>query len=109
MRLANQSYTTKSQGVKPNSSGHSTSYSVKQGGENKCWRCGGLHKKKNYPNPLQAITFNFNLGQLFSTTMHMGMTPIIVLHLTQNYGRANHKTLMLVKAKVLGWAKRGKV
>jgi hypothetical protein len=41
---------------KPNSGGGSTFYSVKQGGENKCWKCGGLHKKKDYPNPLQATT-----------------------------------------------------
>ncbi len=32
----------------------------------------------------------------------MGMMSIIVSHFTQSYGRANHKTLMPIKAKVLG-------
>jgi len=39
----------------------------------------------------------------------MGMMPIIVSHFTKNYGKANHRTLMPVKAKVLGRVKRGKV
>jgi len=34
---------------------------------------------------------------------------IIASHFTHNYGRANHKMPMLIKAKVLGRAKRGKV
>jgi hypothetical protein len=39
----------------------------------------------------------------------MGMMLIIASHdFTQNYGKANHRTLMLVEAKVLGRAKRGK-
>jgi len=81
---------------------------VKQGGENKCWRCGGPHKKKDYLNPLQATTSNHNPSQPFPIIMHMNMTSIIVLHLTQNYDRANHKTPMLIRAKVLRWARRGK-
>jgi hypothetical protein len=40
--------------------------------------------------------------------MHMGMTPIIVLHITQNYGRVNHRTPMPIRAKVLGRVKTGK-
>jgi hypothetical protein len=41
--------------------------------------------------------------------MHMGMMLIIASHFTQNYGKANHKTLMQVKAHVLGRVKKGKV
>ncbi len=44
-----------------------------------------------------------------ATVMHMGMMPIIALHVTQNYGRANHRTPMLIRAKVLGRVKMGKV
>jgi hypothetical protein len=39
----------------------------------------------------------------------MDMMLIIVLHFTHNYGKANHKTLMLIRAKVMGRAKMGKV
>jgi hypothetical protein len=41
--------------------------------------------------------------------MHMGMMPIIISHFTQSYGKANHRTPMSVRTKVLGRAKRGKV
>jgi hypothetical protein len=41
--------------------------------------------------------------------MHMGMMSIIVLHFTQNYCKANYKIPMLIKIKVLGRVKRGKV
>jgi hypothetical protein len=41
--------------------------------------------------------------------MHMGMMPIIASNFTQNYCKANHRTLMLVMPKVLGRVKRGKV
>jgi hypothetical protein len=41
--------------------------------------------------------------------MHMGMMPIIASHFTQNYGKANHKTPILVRTKVLGREKIGKV
>jgi hypothetical protein len=41
--------------------------------------------------------------------MHMGMILIIASHFTQNYGKANHRTLMPIRAKVLQRAKRGKV
>ncbi len=47
-------------GTKLDLDGGSTSYFVEQGGEDKCWRCGGLHKKKDYPNPPQATTSNPN-------------------------------------------------
>jgi hypothetical protein len=47
-------------GAKPNFSGGSTSYYVEEGGEDKCWRCGGPHKKKDCPNPLQTTTSNPN-------------------------------------------------
>ncbi len=53
----------KAKGAKPNSGGGSTSYSTKQGGEDKCWRCGEFHKKKDYPNPPQATIFNLNPNQ----------------------------------------------
>ncbi len=42
-------------------------------------------------------------------TMYMGMMPIIASHLTQSYGKANHRTPMLIRAKVLARAKRGKL
>jgi len=41
----------KAKKAKPDSSGGSTSYSMEQGGEDKCWRCGGPRKKNNCPNP----------------------------------------------------------
>ncbi len=41
--------------------------------------------------------------------MHMGMMSIIVSHFTHSYNKAIHRTLMLVKAKVLGKARRGNV
>jgi hypothetical protein len=41
--------------------------------------------------------------------MHMGMMLIIASHFTQNYDKAGHRTPMLIRAKVLGKAKRGKV
>jgi hypothetical protein len=50
----------RAKGAKPNSSVGSTFYLAKQGGEDKCWKCGGVHKKKDYPNPSQAITSNPN-------------------------------------------------
>jgi hypothetical protein len=43
--------------------GGSTSYSTKQSGEDKCSKCGGFHKKKDCPNPPQAITSNPNPSQ----------------------------------------------
>jgi hypothetical protein len=39
----------------------------------------------------------------------MGMMLIIILHFIQNYDNANHITPILVKAKVLGRAIKGKV
>ncbi len=53
----------KAKGAKPGSGGGSTSYSIEQGGEDKCWRCGGFHKKKDCPNPPQATTSNPNPNQ----------------------------------------------
>jgi hypothetical protein len=41
--------------------------------------------------------------------MYMGMMPIIASHFTQSYNKANHKTPMLIRVKVLARAKRGKV
>jgi hypothetical protein len=37
------------------------------------------------------------------------MMLIIASHLTQNYSKANHKTPMLIKAKVPGRVRKGKV
>jgi hypothetical protein len=53
----------KAKDAKPYSGGDSTSYLVEQGQEDKCWRCGGPHKKKDCPNPPQAITSNLNPSQ----------------------------------------------
>jgi hypothetical protein len=44
-------YHLKAKGAKPDSGGGSTSYFAEQGGKDKCWRCGGLHEEKDYPNP----------------------------------------------------------
>jgi hypothetical protein len=38
--------TLEAKGVKPDFNDGSTSYSMKQGGEDKCWRCDGPHKNK---------------------------------------------------------------
>jgi hypothetical protein len=50
----------KAKGTKPNSSGGFASYLTKESGEEKCWRCGWPHKKKDCPNPPQATTSNPN-------------------------------------------------
>jgi len=50
----------KAKGAKLDSGSGSTYYSTEQGGENKCWRCDGLHKKKDCPNPPHATTLNLN-------------------------------------------------
>jgi hypothetical protein len=42
----------KAKGAKPDSGGGSTSYLVEKARKDKCWRYGGPHKKKDYPNPL---------------------------------------------------------
>ncbi len=61
-----------------------------------------IHHKPQFPTLI--------LASHVPIVMHMGMMLIIVSHdFTQNYGKANHRTLMLVKAKVLGRVKRGKV
>jgi hypothetical protein len=80
-----------------------------QGGKDKSCKCGGLHKKKNFP-----IHHRPQLPTLIPTnhvpiTMYMGMMSIIASHFTQNYSRANHKTPMLIRAKVLGRARMGKM
>jgi len=41
--------------------------------------------------------------------MHMGMMLITVSHFIMSCSRASHRTPMLVRAKVLGKARRGKV
>jgi hypothetical protein len=53
----------KVKGAKPKLYSSSTFYSAEQSGENKCLRCGELHKKKDCPNPPQAITSNLNSSQ----------------------------------------------
>jgi hypothetical protein len=39
----------------------------------------------------------------------MGMLLIITSHFAHSYDKANHKTPMPIKAKVMGKARRGKV
>jgi hypothetical protein len=41
--------------------------------------------------------------------IHMGMMLIIILHFTQNYDKAINITPILIRANVLGRARRGKV
>jgi hypothetical protein len=60
MKSTHQGYTTQSQGAKLDLSGGSTSYSTKQSGRDKWWKCGGPHKKNDYLNPTHATTFNPN-------------------------------------------------
>ncbi len=62
MKSTNQGWTTLGQGSQPDSNGGSTSYSMKQGGKDKCWKCDGL-RKKNYLNSSQAKTSNLNPSQ----------------------------------------------
>jgi hypothetical protein len=96
----------KAKGAKLCSSSGSTSYSIEQGGEDKCWKCGRFHKKTNCPNPLQTIIFNLNTNQ---PCWHCHVYGHDVSHFTQNCGKVSHKTPMSVKAKVLGRAIREKV
>jgi hypothetical protein len=46
---------------------------------------------------------------LVPIVMHMGVMLIIVSYFTQNYNMVNHRTPMLIMAKVLGKAKKGKL
>jgi hypothetical protein len=69
----------------------------------------GLTKKRTVP-----IHHRPRLPTLIPTShvpiiMYMGMMLIIASHLTQNYSKANHKTPMLIKAKVPGRVRKGKV
>jgi len=41
--------------------------------------------------------------------MYMSMMLITASYFTQNYDKVNHRTLMLIRAKVLGKARKGKV
>jgi hypothetical protein len=41
--------------------------------------------------------------------MHMGMMSITISHFIKSYNRANHMTPMLIRVKVLGKARKGKV
>jgi hypothetical protein len=59
MKSTHQVASPKAKGAKPYLGGGSTSYLVEQGGENKCWRCGGPNKK-DYLTPPQATTSNLN-------------------------------------------------
>jgi hypothetical protein len=72
-------------------------------------RCGGPHKKNKIP-----IHHRPQLPTLIPTihvpiVMHMNKMPIIALHFIWNYNTTNHGTPMLVGAKVLGKARRGKM
>ncbi len=98
----------KAKGAKPNLSGGFTSYLVEQGGEDKCWKCGGLHKK-DYPNPPQATTSNLSPNQSCSHYHAYGHDAdhYFTLHLELCQVQP-YNTNMLVRAKVVGRAKRGK-
>jgi len=60
-----------------------------------------IHHKPQLPTPIQASHVPIK--------MHMGMMAINVSHFTHNYGRANQRTPMPIRIKVLGRAKKGKV
>jgi len=60
-----------------------------------------IHHMPQFPTLIQAIHVPI--------AMYMGMMPIIASHFTQSYGKASHKTPMLVRAKVIVRARRGKV
>ncbi len=67
-------------------------------------------QKKDYPNPPQATTSNQKIStNHVPITIYMGMLLIITSHFAHSYDKANHKTPMPIKAKVMGKARRGKV
>jgi hypothetical protein len=70
----------KAKGAKFDSGGGSTSYLIKQGGEDKCWRCGGSHKKKQIPIHHRPQLPTLILAIHVPIIMHMNKMPIIVLH-----------------------------
>jgi hypothetical protein len=50
-------------GPKHGSRGGFSSYSTKHGVEERCWKCGGPHHKRDCPNPLWCTTSNPNPNQ----------------------------------------------
>jgi hypothetical protein len=69
----------------------------------------GLTRKKIVPVHHKPQFPTLILANHVPIVMHMGMMPIIASHFTQNYGKANHRTSMPKRTKVLGRTKRGKV
>ncbi len=60
-----------------------------------------IHHKPQLPTLIIAIHVPI--------VMHMCMMLIVSSHFTYNYSKGSHRTAMLVRAKVLGRAIRGKV
>ncbi len=69
----------------------------------------GFTRRKIIPIHQNPQLPTLTLATHVPIVMHMGMMSIIASHFTQDYGKANKKTTMLIMAKVLGRAKRGKV
>jgi hypothetical protein len=59
-----------------------TSYSIEQGGKDKCWKCGGPHWKKYFLNPSSVTITNPNPNYLVSTSRFMLVMKTIVSQIT---------------------------
>jgi len=44
-------------------------YSIKQGGEEKCWKCDESYQKKDCPNPFHATITNLTCDELIMIIM----------------------------------------
>jgi hypothetical protein len=69
----------------------------------------GLTRKMTIPIHHKPQLPTLILANHVPIVMHMGTMSIITSHFTQNYGKANHKTLMPIRAKVLQKVKKRKV
>jgi hypothetical protein len=69
----------------------------------------GFTKRKIVPIHYKPQLPTLILANHVPIVMHMHMMPIIDSHFIENYDKANHKTPMPIRAKVMGRAKRGKM
>jgi len=93
----------KGKGPKQESDGGSSSYSTEQRGENKCWRCGGSHWKKDCLNPPQPTTPNPNPSQPCSHCKAYGhdANHYLMFHLKLRQGQSQARNAR----KSLGFGK----
>jgi hypothetical protein len=99
----------KGKGFEQESKGDFSSYFVEQKGEEKCWRCGRLHHKRDCPNLLQRTINNPNPTNLVLIARFMVMTWTIVLHYILNSNKLSPKQVMWGNHKVLTRSKRERV